>query len=494
VTQFLADIASYQGGLTLAQLKKAGYSIISVKVSHGLTQRSVHDKASQYVKDARAGGWGLASFHFLDGTASGTKQAEYAYGRMKALGLHVDAAHIVDVENSSTGNATETIYQDYCVRMRQLLGRDFITYTGDWWWEPRGFRPATRWLMGAPAAGYLPAYPGDTSPHWRGHGGWDELAIMQYRATGYPIAGHEVSQSAIRSPKLWAQMIGKSGEATMASWTVVPCLLTLRDEFNELSPNRDKGSDGTIGDTAHTSSSDHTPDEDSRVLEDHDADNKNEVHALDTDSTGPWPGAATQKQKARFHARVMAVIAGEKAKWLDPNDRCRLNYVIWDGQIYDKDNDFKPVKYTGADQHTGHAHFSARYETSCENDTRPWGVLPLATKEEDIVTTQTEFNTLMHGFLRTAQGREDVAWAVLAYDPNADANGDTPNGSVKNLTNPSKGNETVGAATALERAQVAAQVAYQVRDRVDEVKVELETVKSSLTQILAAVTPQPEQS
>jgi glycosyl hydrolase family 25 len=492
VTQLLADIASYQGSLTLAQLKKAGYSIISVKVSHGLTQRSVHDKAAQYVKDARAGGWGLASFHFLDGTASGRKQAGYAYDRMKALGLHVNAAHIVDVENSSTGNATEKIYQDYCLWMRQLLGRDFITYTGDWWWEPRGFRPATRWLMGAPAAGYLPAYPGDTSPHWKGYGGWDELAIMQYRATGYPIAGHEVSQSAIRSPALWAQMIGKSGENAVASWTVVPCLLTLRDEFNRLSPNRDKGSDGTIGDTAHTSSSDHTPDEDSSVLRDHDADEKNEVHALDTDSSGPWPGTGTQKQ--RYHSRVMAIIAGEKAKWLDPNDRCRLNYAIWDGKIYDKDNDFEPRTYTGSDQHTGHGHFSARYETSCENDTRPWGVIPLADQEEDIVTTQAEFNGLMHNFLRTDQGRTDVAWAILAYDPNADASGDTPNGSVKNLTNPSKGNETVGAATALERAQVAAQVAYQVRDRVDEVKVELETVKSSLTQILAAVTPQPEQS
>ena len=159
----------------------------------------------------------------------------------------------------------------------------------------------------------------------------------------------------------------------MAAWTLIPSLTDLRAEFNALSPKRDRGADGSIGDSSHTSSSDHTPDEDSRVLRDHDADSKNEVHALDIDSTGPWPGEGTQKQ--RFHRIVMRIIAGEKAKWKSKDDKCRLNYVIWDRTIYDKDNDFEPRNYSGRDPHTNHAHFSNRYETSCENDTRPWGVL-----------------------------------------------------------------------------------------------------------------------
>lgn len=172
----------------------------------------------------------------------------------------------------------------------------------------------------------------------------------------------------------------------MSAWIVVPCLLSLRSEFNSLAPNRDKGADGTIGDSAHTSSSDHTPDEDSDVLRDHDADSKNEVHALDIDSSGPWPGTGTQKQ--RFHAIIMRIIAGERAKWLSATDKCRLNYVIWDGKIYDKDNDFQPRNYNGSDPHTNHAHFSSRYETSCENDTRPWGVL----QEEEDEMTPEDFN------------------------------------------------------------------------------------------------------
>lgn len=153
----------------------------------------------------------------------------------------------------------------------------------------------------------------------------------------------------------------------MSAWVTVPCLLALRNEFNEINPNRDRGADGTIGDSSHTSASDHTPDEDSDVLRDHDADHKNEVHALDIDSTGPWNGEA-------FAALVARVIAGEKAKWLSATDRCRLKYVIFNRKIYSQTTDFAPRNYTGSDPHTNHAHFSARYETSCENDTRSFGV------------------------------------------------------------------------------------------------------------------------
>ncbi len=165
----------------------------------------------------------------------------------------------------------------------------------------------------------------------------------------------------------------------MASWVTVPCLVALRTEFNELNPERDKGADGTIGDSAHTSKSDHTPDEDSTYLRGKDSDNTNEVHALDIDSTGPWPRS--------FHSLIMDVIAWERARWLDPDDVCRLEYVIYNRQIYKRENDFEPVRYTGDDPHTNHAHFSARYLTRSENDTSPWGL----TREARIIMEFAEF-------------------------------------------------------------------------------------------------------
>lgn len=356
MTLHLADIASYQGTLTLAQLHAAGFDGINVKISHGLTRKSVHPQVAAYVADARAAGMALSSFHWLDASAPGWMQADYAHAEMRALGLDFRAAHVVDCE----ADASQVQYSEYCARMRSLLGRDFLTYSGAWWWASRRWPAGTRWLWSAPGAGYLPQYPGDASPYWAGYGSWPELAVMQYRVA--KVNGIGVSQSAVRSDRQWARMTG----ADMSAWTVVPCLLALRDEFNALVPGRDKGADGTIGDTAHTSASDHTPDEDSDILRDHDADGKNEVHALDIDSTGPWPGP---------FARIIAdVIDREREKWLDADDVCRLEYVIFDRKIYSRSLDFAPRAYTGSDPHTNHAHFSARYITKAENDTRPWGV------------------------------------------------------------------------------------------------------------------------
>lgn len=168
----------------------------------------------------------------------------------------------------------------------------------------------------------------------------------------------------------------------MSAWTVVPCLLALRTEFNLLNPKRDKGADGTIGDTAHTSASDHTPDEDSSVLRDHDADSKNEVHALDIDSTGPWP--------TTFNALILALVAREKREYESANIKARLKYVIWNRRIASRSNGWVWREYTGSDPHTNHAHFSALYTTDTENDTRSWGVAPVAKPtapaQEDDVT------------------------------------------------------------------------------------------------------------
>lgn len=158
----------------------------------------------------------------------------------------------------------------------------------------------------------------------------------------------------------------------MSAWIVVPCLLALRDEYNRVSPNRDKGADGTIGDSSHSSSSDHTPDEDSVVLRARDADHVNEVHALDIDSSGPWPGGP-----AWFDASVERVVQQQR----DDGDQCRLEYVIWNRRIASRTHGWVWRPYTGtSDPHTNHAHFSARYTSAQEADTRPWGV------EEDTMT------------------------------------------------------------------------------------------------------------
>jgi hypothetical protein len=180
------------------------------------------------------------------------------------------------------------------------------------------------------------------------------------------------------------------------AWTLVPCLVALRAEFNALSPNRDKGADGSIGDSAHTSSSDHTPDEDSVVLRDHDADSKNEVHALDIDSSGPWPES--------FDTIIKRLVAREKREYESATTVGRLQYVIWNRRIASRSWGWTWRTHAGGDPHTNHAHFSARYTTAQENDTRPWGV-----EGDDMALTQDDLNDIADAVWQKSLGTTSTA-------------------------------------------------------------------------------------
>lgn len=416
MTRHLLDVASYQGDLPPTSLKGAGFTAVNLKISHGVGLKSVHPQLGQWVAAAKGLGLGISTFHYFTAEASGVAQADHAYGRLKALGLLDGTAHQLDVECEPAPTLAEV--RAYITRMQQLLGRPIVVYTGDWWWAPKKWDVSdlTRFAWSAPNAGYLNSYPGDTSPHWRaGYGGWPELAIMQYSVSALGTTGIKVSKSAIRDDSVWTALTTKAAIAagkadTVSAWTVIPSLLALRDEFNQLNPQRDKGADGTIGDTAHTSSSDHTPDEDSSILRDHDADSKNEVHALDIDSTGPWPRS--------FDSIIQGIVTRERARWLDVNDKCRLKYVIWDRKIASQGSDFLWVAYAGADPHTNHAHFSGRYETVCENDTRPWGVATAAAPkppQEDDMPSAEEIADAFMAKLK-AQAGKDALYAGVNQD------------------------------------------------------------------------------
>ena len=200
----------------------------------------------------------------------------------------------------------------------------------------------------------------------------------------------------------------------MADWTTVACLLTLRAEFDRVSPHRDRGADGTIGDSAHTSSSDHTPDEDSSVLRDHDADSKNEVHALDIDSSGPWPVPGW------FNATILALVERERADYESPTTVGRLQYVIWNGRIASRSWGWTWRDYNGADPHTNHAHFSARYVTAAEADTRPWGVKGDDVSSQDVIEA-----------LESAAGRKAIITALQGWTEENPDSTKTPKESLR---------------------------------------------------------------
>lgn len=184
----------------------------------------------------------------------------------------------------------------------------------------------------------------------------------------------------------------------MATWILVPCLVALRSEFNALAPGRDKASDGSIGDAAHSQvSSDHNPDETGRTPYE-DADSINEVHAVDVDRDLRRSGWTMEK--------AVEIVVMRHRQGRDD----RLQNVIYNRRIWSRSWGWTARRYTGSNAHTQHAHFSARYTTAQERDTRPWGLLEA--EDDDMATiTQSDFNARMDAWWnsRLSAGAPDNA-------------------------------------------------------------------------------------
>jgi hypothetical protein len=147
----------------------------------------------------------------------------------------------------------------------------------------------------------------------------------------------------------------------LAEWHLAPALTVLRAEINARWPNRDRASDGTVGDTAHAASkSDHNPNA------------RGSVDAVDIDKDG---------------VNISEII---RAAERHPS----VHYWIFDRQIADRDSGFRRVAYSGPNPHDKHLHISIRQTAAAENDRRPWGLTVLDDKDkawlESLVETRID--------------------------------------------------------------------------------------------------------
>jgi hypothetical protein len=172
----------------------------------------------------------------------------------------------------------------------------------------------------------------------------------------------------------------------MAEWILIPCLRALFMEFDRIAPSRDKASDGSIGNDAHSKTvSDHNPDETGSVPI-HDADHVNEVHAIDVDNN--------LRESDLTMEKVVQFLLGRCRSGAEK----RLRYIIYNRRIWSASSDWVQKTYTGASPHTEHAHFSASYTSGLEASTASWHLedIPVALTAADlakitsIVKTQTE--------------------------------------------------------------------------------------------------------
>ncbi len=144
----------------------------------------------------------------------------------------------------------------------------------------------------------------------------------------------------------------------MANWQLTQGLQNLRAQVNAAFPDRDKTSDGTIGDAAHQaeSSSDHNPDDTPGSRPGwEDADHQPDVRAWDMDSD--LRAAPATAQQVVDHIRHL------------PGVSAVLRYMIYNRKIYRASNDWYPEVYTGASAHTEHIHFSGQRTEAADDNT-----------------------------------------------------------------------------------------------------------------------------
>ena len=115
----------------------------------------------------------------------------------------------------------------------------------------------------------------------------------------------------------------------------------LREQFDDTYPDRDRLSDGWIGDRKHSArKSDHNPDE------------QGWVRAIDIDRDLHKGGKPDLMPDLVDQVRLACKDRTEK----------RISYIIFDGRICSPILNWRWRKYTGANKHIKHAHFSFKKE------------------------------------------------------------------------------------------------------------------------------------
>ena len=142
------------------------------------------------------------------------------------------------------------------------------------------------------------------------------------------------------------------------NWITVPNLLECREQMNARFPNRDKSSDGTIGDAAHQqSASSHNPDI-SGTPEFRDSDSLNEVRALDLDKDLRDATLVSMEDLVQLWVKL----ARTGQLWW-------VRYLIYNKRIWHKRDGYLTRIYTGDNPHTDHVHVNSDFTQTADTVT-----------------------------------------------------------------------------------------------------------------------------
>lgn len=138
-------------------------------------------------------------------------------------------------------------------------------------------------------------------------------------------------------------------------WVVVPALKEGSEQLDEAFPNREHGAEGFVGDQSHQQeASSHNPDESGKP-EYSDHDGRNEVRAWDADKD-------LHDSNVTMEDVVQHLITGLRAGkfWW-------IRYIIFNGRIWHRRDNFVTRTYTGSNKHTDHMHVNTDFTQAADN-------------------------------------------------------------------------------------------------------------------------------
>jgi hypothetical protein len=182
--------------------------------------------------------------------------------------------------------------------------------------------------------------------------------------------------------------------AMSLTWRVARSLDVLLGQINELAPNRDKASDGSICDTNHSPDSDHCPHDIAGLGE-------NVVTARDFD-----------------HDPANGADMGEISETLRLSRDPRIAYVIFNRRIFSATSQpWTWRTYTGTNPHSGHMHVSVIHYPIAD-DTTQWRItMPLTNDDIKRVSDATAAKVLGKPWALAGRTLAGSVEALLNYHP-----------------------------------------------------------------------------
>jgi hypothetical protein len=147
-------------------------------------------------------------------------------------------------------------------------------------------------------------------------------------------------------------------ETPLRPWRPARSLITLKNQVNERAPNRNRASDGTIGDTRHCGSSSSTSDHCPRIIDN----GVGVVTAIDI-----------------THDPSHNCDANQIAEAIRASRDSRVKYIIWNRRIANSSSiggaePWQWRAYSGSNPHTRHIHISVKSNSAQYDSTNAWEI------------------------------------------------------------------------------------------------------------------------